>query len=127
MKSTTKVVIAAISALIIGATSTAYAMKDGGHKGHHKKQSILKMADELALTDTQKESIQLLEAQFKADKTAMRESNQDADRETKREAKRALRDSFKAQVNDILTDEQEAKLEELKKNRKGKKHRHSDS
>ena len=93
----------------------ANAMKPDGH---HKKPKIMQLANQLGLSDSQKAELQVLEEQHKADKDALREKYNMPDRKSFRQEKRALRQSFKAEIRKILTDEQIKQLKALRKQRK---------
>ena len=87
-------------------------------EGHHKKPRISAMAEQLGLSDEQKAQIEALEAQHKQDREALKEKYQISERESFREEKKALRKSFRAQLHEILTDDQIGQLKSMRKNKK---------
>lgn len=81
----------------------------------HKKVSQL--AEKLQLTESQKQQVLELHLE-KAKQREAKRTDQKADMKNKKEAFKAEKDKYHAQMKEILTDEQYARWQELKKIKK---------
>lgn len=73
------------------------------------------LKEELALTDAQIEKLKpIFAAEREEVMAARKELGQDADRAVVREKMQAIREKFKPQIAAILTEEQKAKMEQLR-------------
>lgn len=110
-----KTFIAALlsATLLVGVMPSAVANKEGP-----KRPSISEMAEQLAMDANQVAQLQALEAQMLLDRDAIKNKYTLAERKQAREEMKTLRDSFRLQLAEILTEEQ---LDELKALRKDKR------
>jgi len=88
------------------------------HGKHHGFRHVLKakFGEKLALTDAQKEKIRVLNEQFKAQVKAQKDSK--LEREAKKKAMKGMFQQHRTNILNVLTPEQKAKLQEMKKARR---------
>lgn len=99
-------------------TQKTHKREFGGHRhGVLRGIAKAKISEKLALTDAQKEKIRVLNQQFKAQIKGLKDSKGDRDAK-KGQLKSAFQQHRQAILN-VLTAEQKAKLEAMKKIRKG--------
>ena len=97
--------------LLTLAASPARAQK-GPPPGHDPEEHLAKLQEELNLNDQQVEQIRAIFAEQHA-KFEELHAQEDADRESRREAFRQLHEETHERIKAVLTDEQQARLEEL--------------
>ncbi len=128
MKNRIKILIGALT-IAIAATTAGTAFAKGKHKMNpeHMEQKIekrlAKMTEHLELTEAQQAKVRVI-LESKKDTMIELHKNENLTREEKREQFKAAREDVKAQIDQVLTAEQQAKAEEFRKNRKEhKKHK----
>lgn len=108
--------IAATLAIIVAVTTMGAASmtmaKEG--KSHSRGISVEKLTEKLTLTTEQQAQVAAIIEEHKAEKAALREE------------RKAQRDAFKTSISELLTEEQLAEFESMKKGKKGKKGHHDD-
>ena len=80
-----------------------------------------KMKKDLALSDDQSAKLKTMNESYKSKFESLR-SNESLDRAAKKEQFEALKQQRKAELKNVLTQEQIKKLDEMKKDRGGRKH-----
>lgn len=122
MKSTRKYILA-VCALAIGFAVPALHAEEGappppkkqGPGGGGPIERILKLKEKLGLTEDQVAQIKKIGEETRAAMKALHDK--EGDRESKKGEARKIHEAAKAKLDAVLTAEQKAKLEELKKNR----------
>ncbi|MFA6960530.1 MAG: Spy/CpxP family protein refolding chaperone [Opitutaceae bacterium] len=126
MKSTRKYILA-VCALAIGFAVPAIRAEDAPAPKPEKKESgpkgggterLAKMKEALGLTDAQVEQIKKILDDERAQMKALREK--EGEPKEKRAEMMKIREATKAKVDAVLTAEQKAKLEEMRKEREAK-------
>lgn len=82
----------------------------GGKAARHLRSAFR----EMDLTDTQKDALAALRREHRATAKAWREAHPEASKDERREFRRTQRESMKQSLKSILTDEQLAKLREIR-------------
>jgi Spy/CpxP family protein refolding chaperone len=103
-----------VAGLVLISTGV-FAQRNGHHLGNDDKQ-IEKMKTELALTDQQYANLKVANKKF-ADAQQKLKQDTTRSKETLRTERKRIHDERDAAVKNILTDEQEAKLKQMKENR----------
>lgn len=94
---------------------------DRADKQQRRQDRAAKMADELDLTEAQRSQMaELMQAQ-KEEMKQLRE--QDLTKEERKAAAKEIRERYKTQQRSLLTASQQAKLDDMRADRKGKKGR----
>ncbi len=118
--------IAVLSLAVVGLSVASFAQQTGGvkqdkkqgavgHRGHAKMKLAKKhMAEKLNLTAEQKQRVQILHDQTKARLQALK--NSPGDRTSKAAKFKEIREASRTEFQSILTSDQKAKLQEMKKN-----------
>lgn len=120
MKSTRNYLIA-VCALAIGFAAPALHAEEGSAPPPKKEmrggpvERLLGLKEKLGLTETQVAELKKIGEETRAAMKALREK--EGDRESKKDDVKKIQESAKAKVDAVLTAEQKAKLEEIKKNR----------
>ena len=121
MKSTRKYILA-VCALALGFIVPAVHAEEGSAPPAAKKQGpgggnpiehILKLKEKLGLTEDQVAKLQKIGDETRTAMKALREKEGDAD--SKKAERKKLMESTKAKIDAVLTAEQKAKLEEMRK------------
>ncbi len=120
MKSTRKYLLA-VCALAIGFAAPAMHAEEGGTPPPKKEmrggpvERILGLKEKLGLTEAQITQLKKIGEDHRAAMKALREK--EGERDSKKEEVQKIMESTKAKIDAVLTAEQKAKLEEIKKNR----------
>lgn len=116
-----KNVMIAVVLSMFAVTAFACDHSKKGHKTHEQKseQHMQKMTKKLELTEPQQQDIKTIHAEAKTKKESLdKQYNIDA----YKKEKRAIGSDSRAKFEAVLTDDQKAKLQKMKKNHKHKKH-----
>ena len=120
MKSTRKYLLA-VCALAIGFAAPAMHAEEGSAPPPKKEmrgspvERILGLKEKLGLTEAQVAQLKKIGEETRAAMKALREK--EGDRESKKDEAKKIQEAAKAKIDAVLTAEQKAKLEELKKER----------
>jgi Spy/CpxP family protein refolding chaperone len=120
MKSTRKYLLA-VCALAIGFAAPAIHAEEGGTPPPKKEmrggpvERILGLKEKLGLTEAQVTQLKKIGEDHRTAMKALREK--EGDRDSKKDDAKKIQEATKTKVDAVLTAEQKAKLEEIKKNR----------
>jgi len=120
MKSTRKYLLA-VCTLAIGFAAPAVHAEEGGTPPPKKEmrggpiERILGLKEKLGLTEDQVSKIKKIGEETRSAMKALHDK--EGDRDSKKDDARKIHEAAKAKIDAVLTTEQKAKLEELKKNR----------
>ena len=104
--------VVALHLIVILTLAASPARAQGGPRGHDPEEHLAKLQEELDLTDQQVEQIRAIFAEQHS-KFEELHAQEDADRESRREAFRQLHEETHERIKAVLTEEQQARLEEL--------------
>ena len=99
--------------------SMANAQNKGDYPKKDKGAMLDKMKEKLSLTDQQVSQIKAIDAKYENEEEAL-----EAKMKSAKDEYRALREKKKAEINKVLTTEQQAKIQEWKKEHKDKRGKH---
>lgn len=99
--------------------SMANAQSKGDYPKKDKGAMLDKMKEKLSLTDQQVSQIKAIDAKYENEEEAL-----EAKMKSAKDEYRALREKKKAEINKVLTTEQQAKIQEWKKEHKDKRGKH---
>lgn len=125
MKNRMKVLVGAL-AIAIAATTAGTAFAKGKHKMNPERMEqkiekrLAKMTEHLSLTEAQQAKVRVI-LESKKDTMVELHQNEELTREQKREQFKAARQDVQAQLDQVLTAEQQAKADEFRKERKERK------
>lgn len=118
MKRSTIVAIAAAATLAIG--SAAVMAGSGKHRGNPEQQLEM-LTERLGLFDDQVPKVEAILAASAAERQQIRETYTLSQKKEAREAMRAVKENMETSLATVLTDDQQARFDELKAERRDRR------